>query len=90
MRQSAPPGSMLSEIKDLPAFFGSYENEYPLKVGTVVFSDLTTTQIRKLTMRFEVVIYEQGVIEGKALDETLKNMISAVEKVITDFSPLLV
>jgi hypothetical protein len=72
------------------AFFMAGDNDYPLKVGTVVFTDQTTTDVKKLTIRFELVLYEKGVIEGVSLLETMKTMASEVEKVITDFQPLLI
>jgi len=46
------------------------DNDYPLKVGMVVFTDQTTTDVKKLTIRFELVLYEKGVIEGVSLSET--------------------
>jgi hypothetical protein len=36
-------------------------------VGMVVFTDQTTTDVKKLTIRFELVLYEKGVIEGVSL-----------------------
>ena len=38
-------------------------------------------------MRFDVVLYEKGIIEGASLRLTLQTMINAVEKVITDLKP---
>ena len=50
--QCAAPGSLLSEAKGLSAFFMAGDNDYPLKVGMVVFTDQTTTDVKKLTIRF--------------------------------------
>jgi hypothetical protein len=89
-QQCAPPGSLLSKVEGLSWFVKGKDSDYPLKVGTVVFTDQTTTEIKKLKMRFELVLYEAGVIEGVSLWETMKAMVSEVEKLITDFQPLLV
>jgi hypothetical protein len=44
-------------------------------VGMVVFTDQTTTDVKKLTIRFELVLYEKGVIEGVSLSETMKTTV---------------
>jgi hypothetical protein len=80
----------LSKVEGLSWFVKGKDSDYPLKVGTVVFTDQTTTEIKKLKIRFELVLYEAGVIEGVSLWETMKAMVSEVEKLITDFQPLLV
>jgi hypothetical protein len=61
-----------------------------LEVGTVVFTDLTSTQVVVFPIKFEIVLYEKGIIEGKPLLETLQGMIDAVEKVIADLKPFTI
>ena len=73
--QCAAPVSLLSEAKGLSAFFMAGDNDYPLKVGMVVFTDQTTTDVKKPTIRFELVLYEKGVIEGVSLSETMKTTV---------------
>ncbi|HYY26677.1 MAG TPA: hypothetical protein VE860_01970, partial [Chthoniobacterales bacterium] len=43
----------------------------------VVFTDQTTTDVKKLTIRFELVLYEKGVIEGVSLSETMKTTLES-------------
>lgn len=56
----------------------------------MVFTDLTSTQVVVFPIKFEIVLYEKGIIEGKPLLETLQGMIDAVEKVIADLKPFTI
>ena len=89
IQQKAPKGSPLSQV-NLSLFFKPADNDYPLEVGTVVFTDLTSTQVVVFPIKFEIVLYEKGIIEGKPLLETLQGMIDAVEKVIADLKPFTI
>ena len=62
------------------------DNLYPLEVGTQVFTDKTSLEVMKLAMRFEIVLYEKGIIEGRSLVPELQVMINTVEKVIADLT----
>jgi hypothetical protein len=70
----------------LSLFFGVKDNCYLLGVGTEVLKDQTSMEVLKVPMRFEIVLYEKGIIEGKSLVPELEAMINAVEKVIRDLS----
>lgn len=73
----------------LSLFFGVKDNCYPLAVGTEVLKDQTSMEVMRIPMRFEIVLYEKGIVEGKSLEPELQAMINAVEKVMTDLTPLL-
>ncbi len=83
MQQKAPKGSGLSRA-NLSLFLGVKDNLYPLEVGSEIFKDQTSLEVIKIPMRFEIVLYEKGIIEGKSLVPVLQDMITAVEKVIAD------
>jgi hypothetical protein len=83
--QKAPKESPLS-LANLSFFLKPADNDYPLKVGTIVFTDIGLAVIA-LPVKFEIVLYEKGVVEGKPLLETVQAMITAVEKVIADLTP---
>lgn len=87
MQQKAPKESRLSRV-NLSAFFIPKDNSYPLDVGTEVFKDQTSLEVIRIPMRFEIVLYEKGIIEGKSLVPELQAMINAVEKVIVDLRSL--
>ena len=88
LTKRAPKDSPLS-LANLSVFFRPGDNDYPLEVGTVVFSGLTTTKVVELTLKLELVIYEKDILEGKSLLETMQGMIGAVEKVIADLQPFI-
>jgi hypothetical protein len=83
--QKAPKGSPLSRAY-LSVFLKPGDNDYPLEVGTIVFTDIGL-EVIALPVKFEIVLYEKGVVEGKPLLETVQAMITAVEKVIADLKP---
>jgi hypothetical protein len=57
-----------------------------LERGTVVFTDCTRVEPIIPPLNFHVVLYEQGIIEGKPLASLMSDMIKAVEQVIDDVS----
>jgi hypothetical protein len=87
-----PFASMRDQVS---AFFevkpsdGNYTFD-PLKVGAEVFSDQTTTEVKEVRLRFEVVIYEKDVVEGRSLLETMQNMVTEVENATAQLQPFLV
>jgi hypothetical protein len=75
---------------ELPAFFGSSDRMFPLKVGDEFFIDAPDAEvIKKMQFRFEVAFGEPGIIEGESLLATLQSMADIVSKLISDFAPLL-
>ena len=86
-RERAPKEFRLSGI-DLSVFLGVKDSLYPLEVGTAIFKDQTSLEVMRIPMRFEIVLYEKGIIEGKSLAPELQAMINAVEKVIVDLRSL--
>ena len=82
----APKDSPLS-LANLSVFLKPRDNDYPLEVGTVVLSDLTTSKVVELTLKLELVLYERDIVEGESLLDTQQGMISAVEKLYLDPSP---
>jgi hypothetical protein len=84
--QMAPKDSPLS-LANLSVFLKPRDNDYPLEVGTVVFSDLTTSKVVELTLKLELVLYERDIVEGESLLDTQQGMISAVEELYLDPSP---
>jgi hypothetical protein len=85
VRQKAPKGSILSRA-NLSMFLEVKDNSYPLEVGTEVFKDQTSLEVIRIPIRFEIVLYEKGIIEGKSLELALQGMVNTVEKVIRDLS----
>jgi hypothetical protein len=84
MLAHSAPEPLRSKMSNMKFFVKPADNSYPLKVGTVI---QTHPAIKKVA--FEIVLYEQGVIDGASLNETLTNMVSAVENVISDFQALI-
>jgi hypothetical protein len=89
VQQKAAKEFRLSGAK-ISAFFGVKDNLYPLEVGKEVLKDQTSPEVMRIPMRFEIVLYEKGIIEGKSLEPELQGMINAVEKVITDLRPFTI
>jgi hypothetical protein len=83
--KTAPKESPLS-LANLSFFLKPADNDYPLEVGTIVFTDIGLEAI-ELPIEFEIVLYEKRIVEGKPLLETVHAMIVAVEKVIADLRP---
>src|SRR5258708_22278191 len=85
MQQKAPKelGAFGSKLS---LFFCVKDNCYPLEVCTEVFKYQTSFEVLKVPVRFEIDLYEKGIIEGKSLEPALWEMINGVEKVIRDLS----
>jgi hypothetical protein len=80
----AAPERMREGMANIPFFIQPEDNSYPLEVGTVI---QTHPAIKNVV--FEIVLYEQGIVEGVSLYETLTSMVSLVENVISDFQTLI-
>jgi hypothetical protein len=76
-------------IPEFSAFFRPADRLFPLTVGTRVFGGAIDEPCDKVEFRFELAIGEPGVVNGEPLLETLSQMISAADKVLKDFEPLL-
>jgi hypothetical protein len=96
MFKSAVPAekfaSMQPHMKTLAAdlFIRPADNLFPLKAGDELFVDAPDAEEHKdMQFRFEVVIHEPGVIEGKPILETLVQFRDRVNGIIEAFRPCL-
>ena len=80
------PNSIFARTDFPPTLFSPADNSYPLEPGTVVFTDCTRVEPIEPPLNFNVVIHEQGIIEGKPVLPLMTDMIKTVEHVITDVS----
>jgi hypothetical protein len=84
--KKAPKESPLSRA-NLSVFLKPADNDYPLEVGTIVFTDIGLEAI-ELPIKFEIVLYEKGIVEGKPLLETVHAMILRLKKLSQTLSSL--
>lgn len=59
---------------------------YPLEPGITVFTDCTRVEPILPPVNFNVVLDEQGIIEGKALLPLMTEMIKTVEQIVADLN----
>jgi hypothetical protein len=88
-RRSPSKSPFLPDVK-FSGFFQGEPDPTPLQVGTLVFMDLTKTEVRKVDVQFEIALYEIGIVNAKPLLESLQGMIDAVEKALADLKPFTV
>ncbi len=70
-----------NDIPDMPLFIRPADNLFPLKPGDVLFVDsLDAEPNLKMQFRFEVVLNEKSIIEGKPVTTVLESMIKEVEQ----------
>lgn len=85
-----------AEVRELMAaaaanlFLRPADNLFPLKAGDELFIDAPDAEEHKdMQFRFEVVIHEPGIIEGKPILETLVQFRDRVDGIIEAFRPCL-
>jgi hypothetical protein len=86
------PGLSGQPPPKLPDFFvNPAERVFPLQPGVELFIDAPDAKvIEELKFNFEVLLYEDGVIEGEPLVESLQRMTKVVEDLVVGFKPLLI
>lgn len=90
VRQMARSAPHLANILSLSAFFPPSDRMCPLKIGDELFIDLPDVkEDEQLQFRFELAFNEPQISEGESILETLKNMLDAVDDVLTGLSPFL-
>jgi hypothetical protein len=89
---SKVPGYSPLQPPKLPdLFLNPAERIFPLQPGTELFIDAVGAKPNsEIKFKFEVLLYEDGIVEGQPLVETLQRMIKVVEDLIVSFKPLLI
>jgi hypothetical protein len=83
--KSSPKAVAIPEL-----FIKPSDNLCPLKMGDQLFSDAPDAEPNeKIQFRFEIVLHEPGVIEGKPLLETLVQFRDRVSSIIEAFRSCL-
>ena len=73
----------------IDAYFGQ-ANVLPLKIGDELFIDSPDAKVNKeMDFRFNVALYEPGVVESKPLIETAQHLCDLVANIIALFKPCL-
>jgi hypothetical protein len=73
-----------------PLFIKPADDLLPLKAGDELLSDAADAEPNKhMQFKFEIVIHEPGVIEGKPLLETLVQFSNRVSGIVNSFRPYL-
>jgi hypothetical protein len=81
------PQMMFAELDMPPIHLFPKEGIYPLKPGTVIFTDLTRTEpINPPPTTFNIVFDEPGISEGKAILPLMTEMVKAVKQIVADLS----
>jgi hypothetical protein len=74
----------------LDAFFRPTDVLFPLKVGDELFVDVPDAKVNeKLQFRFSVALYEPQIIEAQSLVETMHQLTTLVEGIVTALTPRL-
>jgi hypothetical protein len=88
-----PPGHPLQgkEFPIMSAFFGPGPDvRFPLEAGHQLFIDAPDAKPNKnLQFRFDVALYEPQVIEAQSLLETIQELTTLVEGIVTALTPRL-
>jgi hypothetical protein len=61
----------------------------PLKIGDVLFTGAPDEELGTETFYLDIALVEPGVLECEPIVKTLQGMADAVDKVLTDFAPLV-
>ena len=78
------------KITPVSVFFRTANIKFPLKAGDKLLADSTDTEPNKnMQFRFEIVINEPGLIEGKSLLETIVEFSNRVKGIVEAFRPHL-
>lgn len=90
MMKSSIQEDWASDTPEIDLFLGPADNLFPLKTGDELFTDAPDAEENQKTQfRFEIVIHEPGVIEGKPLRETMVQFRDRISSVVDAFKPCL-
>lgn len=79
-----------SAVQNIPFFVRPADILFPLAAGSELFIDAPdATPDPDIQFRFEIVLNEPGIVDGKPLIETLQSMVDAVESLEPIFAPEL-
>ena len=78
------------ELPEIPVFLRPADNMCPLKVGDELFIDAPDAEHNdKMQFRFDIAFNEPGVVEGKSVIETLKDLVNLIGNIVVAFKPCL-
>jgi hypothetical protein len=86
LTKQVAPEMMFAELNMPPILLFPKDSIYPLKTGTAVFTDCTRVEPIIPPVNFNIVLDEQGIIEGKAILPLMTEMIKTVEQIVADLS----
>jgi hypothetical protein len=92
IRNTLPEGAdeAIAHFESANLWLVDSDKGFPLKAGFELFTDLPDAELNpKLKFRFEVALNEPGIVEGKPVVETLHQMTTLVEGIVTALTPRL-
>lgn len=86
----AVPPEAIEELEKMTLYLNPEDKGFPLVEGfELLIEGVDEEPNPRQEIRFEVVIHEPGVIDGKPLLETMNEFIRAVESVVAELAPLV-
>jgi hypothetical protein len=82
---------LLPLVANLPSLFFGEDSFFPLKAGDELLVGTADDEVNeKMQFRFNVALYEPGIVEGKPLLETVQHLADLVSSVFEILKPCLI